>query len=353
MLAFNFHTKIFWLVTGWSVLGFVRLLTISGIAWRPQWIRKALATSKSEAQAPKDPAIPRPKELEFWLMTEDGEIMLPMTRDVDVAQEMRKRLQMAQVTQDQDIDDELDTQTYDWFRHGGWWGERDNSGEYAPSIPPEDDATSMVSFSTDAADSIWSSDSGWETDSSGRRTPTQENPIPNGSNTYNLNTTLDTAHLAKLLNPRTLEERTEARMLSARLRSQGPVTRARASRLCTAPVLTSTNYRPANFRPSNQSGKLTPSEEAEVLESLIIKFRESRRRVAGKSPNSWQEGAEGLGPGGPLCVVCQSTPRTILAWPCRCLSICEECRVSLAMNNFGTCVCCRQEVVGFSRLYVP
>jgi len=51
--------------------------------------------------------------------------------------------------------------------------------------------------------------------------------------------------------------------------------------------------------------------------------------------------------------VCQSAPRTIIVWPCRCLSLCDDCRVSLAMNNFDKCVCCRREVTSFSRIYVP
>jgi hypothetical protein len=33
--------------------------------------------------------------------------------------------------------------------------------------------------------------------------------------------------------------------------------------------------------------------------------------------------------------------------------LCDDCRVSLAMNNFEKCVCCRREVISFSRIYVP
>ena len=51
--------------------------------------------------------------------------------------------------------------------------------------------------------------------------------------------------------------------------------------------------------------------------------------------------------------VCQSSPRSIIVWPCRCLSLCDDCRVTLAMNNFDKCVCCRRDVVSFSRVFVP
>jgi len=96
-----------------------------------------------------------------------------------------------------------------------------------------------------------------------------------------------------------------------------------------------------------------------MLEQIILSRRsaapEKDDQSAGwaKNSGSWATGAAGLGPDGPQCVVCQSTPRTIIVWPCRCLSLCDDCRVSLAMNNFEKCVCCRREVVSFSRIYVP
>ncbi|BFZ60089.1 hypothetical protein YB2330_001111 [Saitoella coloradoensis] len=56
---------------------------------------------------------------------------------------------------------------------------------------------------------------------------------------------------------------------------------------------------------------------------------------------------------GRLCVVCQASPREIVLWPCRCLALCDECRVSLAMQKFKGCPCCRKNVVSFSKLYTP
>lgn len=54
-----------------------------------------------------------------------------------------------------------------------------------------------------------------------------------------------------------------------------------------------------------------------------------------------------------LCVVCQSMPRQVILWPCRCLCVCEECRRALVTQNFKGCVCCRRDVKSFSRIYVP
>lgn len=54
-----------------------------------------------------------------------------------------------------------------------------------------------------------------------------------------------------------------------------------------------------------------------------------------------------------LCVVCVAEERTIILWPCRCLSICEECRENLAErtpSNQHLCPTCRTEIKGFSRI---
>jgi len=48
------------------------------------------------------------------------------------------------------------------------------------------------------------------------------------------------------------------------------------------------------------------------------------------------------------CVICMSEPRAIICWPCRCLSLCDECRGSLAARSATSkhhCPCCRQSYV--------
>lgn len=54
-----------------------------------------------------------------------------------------------------------------------------------------------------------------------------------------------------------------------------------------------------------------------------------------------------------LCVVCQCSARQVILWPCRCLAVCEECRMALVAQNFKGCVCCRRDVKSFSRIFVP
>jgi hypothetical protein len=54
-----------------------------------------------------------------------------------------------------------------------------------------------------------------------------------------------------------------------------------------------------------------------------------------------------------VCVICHENSRQIILWPCKCLAICESCRVSLFVREFSSCVCCRQPVEGFSKVYIP
>ncbi|KAI8869786.1 hypothetical protein GQ42DRAFT_155904 [Ramicandelaber brevisporus] len=58
-------------------------------------------------------------------------------------------------------------------------------------------------------------------------------------------------------------------------------------------------------------------------------------------------GAEAL----PVCVVCHTEQRTILLHPCRCLSLCDDCRQAMAARKFDLCPCCRAPVEGFSRVF--
>ncbi|KAG7906556.1 hypothetical protein KL905_002452 [Ogataea polymorpha] len=53
------------------------------------------------------------------------------------------------------------------------------------------------------------------------------------------------------------------------------------------------------------------------------------------------------------CVICHVNARQVILWPCKCLAICESCRVSLFVRNFNECVCCRSKVDGYSKVYIP
>lgn len=350
VMVWELFTGIFWLVTGAFGLALTKILDFVGIGLRPQWLNRTRSIDKASKNLGNVVQTAQSNHLEFWLLSDEGVLSLPEDNEVDVEAETKKRIKMANDQWGPEEERVLDSTLYGWWTYGGWWGEQDGSGYYEP--PQEDDTTSIVSNSNH------DSEVGWMTDDDGddgHRTPTQEQPYPRSrSCSPVLDHSLDPLQLARLLSPQDPAEREEARILTHHLQSDQIITRSKyrhAQDFEKAHVLTSTRYRPATL----PNGNLTPQEEAEFLEHMIISRRAHHAATAtgNNARDSWRDGAEGLGSGGPQCVVCQSSPRTVLAWPCRCLSLCEDCRVSLAMNNFGTCVCCRQEVVGFSRLFVP
>jgi len=56
------------------------------------------------------------------------------------------------------------------------------------------------------------------------------------------------------------------------------------------------------------------------------------------------------------CVICTVDPRQIICWPCRCLALCDDCRENLASRasaSAHTCPCCRRNVDGYSKIYIP
>lgn len=368
-LLFVFLRGIFFLITGWVAFLTGKILDFLGITRRPRWLRRLVGASLRRSQAGKQrEEAGEPQEfvtsntggagLEAWF-NEGAESGALRNEDIDIEDVMRRRMKMETMNQEWTNKEEnrLDSHLYRWWKTGGWWGLIDKSLDYAPSqVGQEEDNTSVFSMSTSATDEDRSWDS--ETPSSGQRTPTQRSLFASRENTPEPSTDvpLDAAALARLLNPPDREAKAEARILASHLqptsnprivtrsvfRRQMEMERSRvllAGR--TGRKMTSSSIL-ANNSPTavEQSRALTVQEEEEALESLILSRRQQRR---GSDDDSK----------GPMCVVCQSSSRTIIAWPCRCLCVCEDCRVSLAMNNFSKCVTCRREVGGFVRLWVP
>ncbi|KAI8942747.1 hypothetical protein NX059_000791 [Plenodomus lindquistii] len=247
-------------------------------------------------------------------------------------------------TDAQESSDRVDDYLYSWWRNSGPWNDIDTTADYIP--PQDDDTTSMLSFSTSASNSEWSDMDNDEDD--GQRTPTRDTYRRSRSTTPVPNDTLDFTRLSQLLDPKTKDDREEAKLLSRHLQSNTIMTRSRyraALEKDEARVLTTSRF-PVT------STTMTPEEEEQLLEDMILSKRPANVASAAAA-GSWDTGAEGMGSEGPQCVVCQMAPRTVLVWPCGCLSLCDECRVGLASKNYTACVCCRTGVVAYSRLYVP
>ncbi|KAL8832798.1 MAG: hypothetical protein Q9170_004743 [Blastenia crenularia] len=361
MGAWELLSGIFWLTTGWMALIGLKMLRKMGFKKLPPWLRSepSKTSEKRRNSNAGQQLVPPPNTLDFWMLSDEGVLSLPPSDNIDVEAETKKRIRMNSEGWGRHEERTLDSTLYNWWAHGGWWGDRDDSGDFIdPHI--NDDLTSEISFNENHThDDDWTSDDNSNYDD-GRTTPTQRNP--NSHQTSRESTpfpdhALDPSQLARMLNPQNNEQRREAHMLARHLSSDQIITRSQYRRSTghdRTHLLTSNPLNhPQNFHPTQRNGPLTSNEEAVVLEHLLLSKRAHLSSRTDDSGAAWAAGADGLGSSGPQCVVCQSAPRTVLAWPCRCLSLCEECRVSLAMNNFGTCVCCRQEVVGFSRLFVP
>ncbi|OHF01418.1 hypothetical protein CORC01_03174 [Colletotrichum orchidophilum] len=289
--------------------------------------------SVGRSQAPAHPA--------------ESTMNIPLTDSVDVESEFRQQGWRGGQRWAPVDEADLDLKLYGWWLKGGWWGSADNSGEYQPAAAgDDDDTTSVVSFSTNG-------DSEWESEDAGQITPTQSRSWASREPTPVTEDLLQLSDLARLLHPSNPEEREEAHALAAHLSSDRIVTRSqylRSRQLQRTRILQPNGH---SNHITTRPIKMTPDEETQRLEQLLLSRRSEFSSSVDRGASTWAEGAAGLGPEGPQCVVCQSSPRTIIVWPCRCLSLCDDCRVSLAMNNFDKCVCCRREVISFSRIYVP
>ena len=394
LMVWKLFRRIAWLLIGWFVTALFRALEAFGVGLESRWLRKFTYGKKMDhADAPKAAAGLEPAALDFWLLSDTGELYLPPDDNVDVEAEMRNRIQRGSGPLTSQEERELDVNLYEWWKQGGWFGELDESGDYEPEKEGKDvnddvaiDGHSRRHGSTE--DAGWdSADDNDDDDNDGILTPTRDrsglhsresSPLPDLAR--------DITRLAGMLNPKTREEQQEAQMLSHRLQRCTPLTRSQYRRslerernqILTSAVrrrrllingsdTTTATASPSLTSVTDTRGTLiTADEEAELLEYLILSRRNEMGNSRPQSSNtattgasntttddgstfaSWPLGAETL-----PCVVCQTSPRTILVWPCRCFSVCDDCRVSLAMNNFGSCVCCRRDVLGFSRIYLP
>ncbi|KAJ5313364.1 GPI-anchored CFEM domain protein B [Penicillium atrosanguineum] len=348
----SFLRSIFSLVVRWISYGFNRALDRLGVSYRPLWLKRQSGKKKTKARPGRGP----PGSLDFWVLTDEGELELPDNHDFDVELEMRKRERSSQLDREELDERRMDEKLYTWWRAGGSWGDQDHTPDFDPP-GEDDDTTSVISMSTNASESEWE-----DYPSDGRRTPTQEDPYPQFSRegTPHQDALMDLSAFARLLDPRDRETREEARILAAHLSpGQGSgriMTRSQYQQQVErerSRVLLSSRLHHAATNSHAEHRKPSADEEAEMLEKLILSRRADFEKSSNTDSSTWESGAMGLGENGPPCVVCQTSPRSIITWPCRCLCICEDCRVSLAMNNFGSCVTCRQEVGGFMRLWVP
>lgn len=106
---------------------------------------------------------------------------------------------------------------------------------------------------------------------------------------------------------------------------------------------------------SAANAPLSAGDESQNLLDLIISIREEawRERARNKLDEEDAEALNSKTISRLTCVICHFNPREIITWPCKCFAICEDCRLCLATKSMEGCVCCRREVEGVSRIYLP
>ena len=344
-LTFDFIAGILGLALSLQAHILLGLLRKVGIERQPSWLLKVAGVSRKQLKPSAHFRAPKQNSLDFYLLGADGRLTLPEDDNVDVELETRRMMQQRGTYQDEQ---HLGNDLYKWWRGGGWYGNLDGSGDYAASVADDDDTTSVISMSTNAS----TNDDDEETES-GRRTPTQRDPFGSRfsrESSVEADGGVDLSSLSRLLNPQTTADREEARLLSYSLQSDRPMTRSQFRRnqdRTRAELLTGLRASSAKQDPTSSE-----NDEERELEQFLLSQR-TKAKVRARSSGTWQSGAEGMGETGPQCVVCQCSPRTILVWPCGCLSMCDDCRVGLAARNYTKCICCRTDIAAYSRLYVP
>ncbi|XPS76620.1 hypothetical protein M3J09_008668 [Ascochyta lentis] len=316
------------------------------VGYRPRWLRRLAGPRPVKESRPShDDRRRRAVSVDSWLTLDDRtRVRLDTHFDAEAfAKDRLRQTGFLDAPDAEEADGRVDDYMYSWWRNGGRFGDVDTSNDYVP--PQEDDTTSVVSYATTDHED-WS-----DVEDDGQRTPTRDTYQRSRETTPAADNAIDLSRLSRLLDPKTKEDREEAQLLSRHLQSPQIMTRSQYRKALDqdqAKILTTSRYQ------LETSANMTAEEEEELLEDLILSKRQGTvPQGSSGGAGSWDTGAEGMGSEGPQCVVCQLTPRTVLVWPCGCLSLCDECRVGLASKNYTTCVCCRTKVVAYSRLYVP
>lgn len=366
LLALEFVMNINKLMLRSGAVILTRIMSALGLP-TPRWLTWCANIGNP---AKKDDVIPTgsSRSKKARVVDAQGRVHFINDENVDFEVEVRKQLQQSPETASLG-QNEIDSRLYNAWKKGSLWGNTDTSGEWEPEERDDDwDSTSMIYSLADTENEpiderdAWLDDDDDEYGAPGQRTPTQRSPQASRESTP-FDQPIAMGDLARLLHPQSPEERQEAHTLAAHLNSERVLTRSQYTRLQQvqrAKILLNSTVarRSAELPQSYVNSKLSPMDEAELLEQLIIaRRRKQSTSVPSDLESEPQETTYGdddeEGTGAPVCVVCHTSPRSIIVWPCRCLSLCDECRVTLAMNNFDKCVCCRREVISFSRIYVP
>ncbi|KAF1950789.1 hypothetical protein CC80DRAFT_597870 [Byssothecium circinans] len=276
------------------------------IAYHPHWlVRLAGPRAMEKSNLPAESSAPGTMTgLDPWLESDQRARRHPDV-SFDVEEFARERLRKDGSYAERgshESEEHLNAYLYNWWKGGGRWGDVDTSGDFVHH--EDDDTTSVISFATTTDDDAWS-----DMDGDGQSTPTQRAHEYSRESTPMQENDLDLARLSHLLDPKTLEDREEARLLSRRLQNPGVLTRSQYRKGIErdeARLLTNSRL-PVNGLPGGL--KATPEEEELILEDMILNKRSAVAPQSSSNTGSWDTGADGMGSEGPHSVS-QRIPRT-------------------------------------------
>ncbi|KKA28323.1 hypothetical protein TD95_003028 [Thielaviopsis punctulata] len=259
------------------------VLRALGFSWKPQLLlrfSKGMETGQAKVSSHKNRR--DTKEVNGMVGTIAG-VRIHRDKNVDVEETVRRGC--AKSMENGHIDEaDLDRRLYRWWLKGGIWGLADSSGDYKPDEDNDEvDRTSEISEDEDCDDN--------SSDGSAQFVRSRETSL-------SPDTPIDLNNLARLLLPKSLGDREEARVLSAHLTSDRVMTRSLFQRmdwLQRSDVL----FAGSNNKALKDQAEMNEEDEERFLETLIISRRETVANKAGEKYGSWAEGGLGLGDGGP------------------------------------------------------
>ncbi|KAA8627609.1 F-box and WD domain-containing protein [Pyrenophora tritici-repentis] len=276
-------------ITDWT-------LTKIAISYRPRWLERAADRYAEKLYTPTSgPGRSHYQTISAdpWLTMDDrSRVRQDQAFDVESFAKERLRQSGFYAEPDTEVSEErLNDYLYSWWRNGGIWNDVDNSKDYV--VPEDDDTTSVVSFATTTDNDEWS-----DIDD-GQRTPTRDSYQRSREETPLADDAMDFSRLSQLLDPRTREDREEAKLLSRHLQSSKIMTRSQyreALEREEAKILTTSRYKVGG------SDDMSPEEEEQLLEDIILNRRSATAPQGANTAGSWDTGAEGMGSDGPQCV---------------------------------------------------
>ncbi|KAF2032667.1 hypothetical protein EK21DRAFT_109740 [Setomelanomma holmii] len=286
-LTYQFFRSISKLIAAIHARLTISMLRRLHVAYRPRWLRRMAGPfehDKSQRLAQEGAPTLLKAASEPWLTLDDRTRFRP-SEDFDIESFAKERLRQSGFYADvesKDSEERLNDYLYSWWRNGGRWGDVDTTSDYMP--PQDDDTTSVISFASTTDNEGWSDE-----EDDGQRTPTRDTYQRSRESTPAADHTMDLARLSHLLDPKTNEDREEARLLARHLESSKVLTRSQYRKIRErdeAKILGTSRYEMGN------TVKMTPEEEEELLEDFILNRRVAVPPTGQSTAGSWDAGAE-------------------------------------------------------------